>query len=170
MTRRPAFMLMQVLGAAALLSVVGTVLAVSFGSILTAQRGVADLSNRFAILNDYTSTLRRDLLRADRVALQVAEEIDGVAILRLAVESAELEYRFEQGSLVRRVIRGPWDGDKSWALPRSQVTPRLERSASPPGGLVQLTIKWHRRDRRDLQPQRRFDVTLPFGQRLVGSK
>ena len=168
MTRRPAFMLIHLLGAMALLSASATVLAVSIGAILSAQRGVVELSNRFAILDDYTNSLRRDLLRADRVALQVAAD-DGVVILRLAAESAELQYRFGPDSLERRVLRGPWDGDKSWALPRCQVVPRLERSAESPAGLMHLTIKWLRKDRRDPQPTRRFDVTMPFGHLLGGS-
>jgi hypothetical protein len=170
MIPRRAFMLIHVLGAMALLSVAGTVLAVSLGSILSAQRGVAALSNRFAILDDYTSSLRRDLLRADRVALQVPEEGDGAAVLRLAAESAEWEYRFESGSLKRRVLRGPWDGDKSWSLPHTQVSPRVERSKTSQGGLMHLIITWQRRDKKDPHPAKRFDLALPFGHVLAESE
>ena len=162
MTRGPrrAVFLIELLPVMLAVAVGGTVMTISIASILRSQKRVAELSNRYAVFNDFLRCFRHDVRAATGLALEDDDGDDGKLVLVIDGGSRKVEYRFLDQSVGRIGFERDPVAGKQWTFERTDFSVILESSPDGRSPLVKMTVWWHRVDKKDPEPPRRFDVTI----------
>ncbi len=151
-SRSRAFMLMEMLVVLLLILVGSGLITVGLASIVKSHKRIADFSNRYALVNDFLDTLRADV--REGTAVEWVEGDDAAPRdLRITGGPQTVLYR-TLADIVER--SGADDGvNKRWDMKHTDVRLQIE-SGSAGVDLVQVTVQWHKKDRYDPQPSRRF--------------
>ena len=157
---RRAMFLIEMLPVLLAIAVGGTLMTISIASILRSQKRVAELSNRYAVLNDFMACLRQDVRTATKLALEDGDGDNSERVLVIDQGSRKIAYRFPD----RRVERlgGEQDpvADKSWTFEHTDFDLALEPSPEGLPVLVNVSVWWQRTAPDHPEPGRRFDVTM----------
>ena len=157
--RRRAIFLIEMLPVLLAIAVGGGLMLVGLTSIIRSQRRVAELGNRYAVLNDFMHCLRNDVRAAADVALR-SDDDGAQQVLAIGQPPRQVLYRFLEDR-VERVGRtdDPVAG-KVWDMEHTVVQVNIAPRAGNGAPLVNVTVEWHRASEKDPQPRRRFDTTL----------
>ena len=157
--RQRAFALIEMLTVILMVSIgmmcmVGGIVAIQKAQIQTSR-----LMNRYAILTDFNSVIRKDVRSAVRMTLD-EHGSGGEQVLVLDKERGEVVYTL-LGERVRRVaVRGDDVGDKEWVFTRSEVICRLETPPGDGASALHVTTLWSSLSKDYPHPARRFHMTL----------
>ena len=157
--RRRAIFLIEMLPVLLAVAVGGGLMLVGLTSIIRSQRRVAELGNRYAVLNDFMRCLRSDVRAA--ADLDLRDDNDGAQqVLAIGRPPQQVVYRFLEDRVER--IGGTDDpvADKTWDMKHTVVQLDVEPPTGSRAPLVNVTVKWHQASDKDPQPRRRFDATL----------
>lgn len=153
--RHRAFMLMEML-VVVMLTLAGTgLITMGLASIIKSHKRIANLSNRYALVNDFFDTLRADVRAGTAVAwidgddaaprqLQITGGTQSV-LYRILVDSVE---RIDGGHIV-----------KQWDMQHTDVTLQIESDRASED-LVRVSVLWHQKNKYDPDASRRFAATL----------
>lgn len=151
--RSRAFMLMEMLVVLLLILVGSGLITVGLASIVKSHKRIADFSNRYALVNDFLDTLRADVREGTAVEWVEGDDDAAPRALRITGGPKTVLYRTLADSVERS---GADDGvNKRWDMTHTDVAIQIE-SGSAGVDLVQVTVQWHKKDRYDPQPSRRF--------------
>lgn len=154
---RRGIMLVEMLVVLFLVGTGGTVITLGVLSILKSQDRVSDFANRYATTQDFLDTVSRDARAVTTASLHRAESSD-VQVLTLGEPNRQTVYRFYSDRVERTASAGMRAAAKSW--PVTAEAALLGSSRSPGAKLLKATVFWHRPDVHELDPARRFDVTV----------
>lgn len=162
MTRshRRGMFLIELLPVLLAVAVGGTVMTMSIASILRSQRRVAELSNRYAVFNDFLRCFRQDVRSAGELTLVNDDRDDSVQVLVVGHGQRKITYRFLDEGVARIGYEKDPVADKQWTFENTDFSLALESAPDELGPLVKLTIWWRRTAKKDPEPSRRFDVTI----------
>ena len=157
--RRRAMFLIEMLPVLLAVAVGGGLMLVGITSIIRSQRRVAELGNRYAVLNDFMRCLRADIRAATDLELRYDND-EALQVLAIGEPPQQIIYRFREDRVER--IGGTDDpvADKTWGMEHTVVQLGLDPPTGNRAPLVNVTIEWHRASDKDPQPRRRFDATL----------
>ena len=159
-TSRRAMFLIEMLPVLLAVAVGGTLMTVSIASILRSQKRVAELSNRYAILNDFIACLRQDVRAATELALEDGDGDNGERILVIDHGSRKIVYRFLDQHVERTGGEQDPVADKRWTFEHTDFDLALEPSPEGLITLVKVCVWWQRTAKDHPEPRRRFDVTM----------
>ncbi len=157
--RRRAIFLIEMLPVLLAIAVGGGLMLVGLTSIIRSQRRVAELGNRYAVLNDFMRCLRTDVRAAADVALR-GDDDGAPRVLAIGEPPQQVLYRFLEDRVERVGRTDDPVADKVWNMEHTVVQVNIEPRAANGVSLVNVTVEWHRASDKDPQPRRRFDATL----------
>ena len=162
-SRGRAVVLLEILTVLFLVAIGGTIMSVGIAAVVRTHRRTADLTNRYAVLNDFLRCIRGDVRAASGIALE-GDGSQTVTTLTLthAQPEAYAEYLFFENRVERlRLSAGDiLVEDKSWPVDHATVDVDLAHGSDGEAALLHLAVQWHRRSKDDTQPGRRFDMIL----------
>lgn len=158
-SQRRGIVLIEMLTVLLILGIGGSLMAVALDSILRSQRRVADLGNRYAVVTDFIQCFSRDVRSSTSAVLQEGDNDELRQVLLLGDPTCRVSYRFF-GQRVERVgCTGSTDATQSW----THLDVLVDKTLGHPGtgdSAVGVTIRWHRMDAEDPEPNRRFDLMV----------
>ena len=157
--RRQAFALIQMLSVLFIVAVGSTLMVTSIASIMRVKKHADALTNRHAVLTDFTRCLRRDVRGADAMSLSSGLNDEG-STLTLEQRDGSVCYTFLPEAVERVGADRDFVSNKAWSFARSLVSVELESPTPDAAALVHVAVCWRSLARDDLQPQRRFDLVF----------
>jgi len=157
--QREAFALIQLLSVLFIVAVGSTLMATSIASILRTKKHADALTDRYAVLTDFTHCLRRDVRGSSAMRLR-SEQDNGVPILTLEGGGGLVSYTFLPESVERVGFDGDPMSNKAWSFVRTQVLADLEAQTGSADPILHVTVLWRSLAHDDAQPQRRFDLAF----------
>lgn len=157
--RRRAVFLVEMLSVMFMLAVGGSLIAAGLVSIHRSHKRVAELGNRYAVLNDFLRCLSRDVRMAKTANVRDGDGEDLLQILVIGETPARVSYRFYE----RHVERAGFEGDNVAAKRWDPMYAAVEILGGRPvegDAIVGVTVSWHRTDKNDPEPYRRFDAAV----------
>jgi type II secretory pathway pseudopilin PulG len=157
--RRRAIILAEMMSVILFVGISMALMAGSIVGVIHTQKQADRLTDRYTVLHDFTSRLRKDV----RGALDMVLETDtqaGELVLTLHGPGGSTSYRFAEQRVQRTTFPEDEVCGRQWAFPRARIKCRIE---SPPNGatsLLQLSIAWLSLSSDSEQPSRQFDMTL----------
>ena len=163
--QRRGFMLIEMVTVLLMVGVGGTLMALAVGSILRSQRRVAEFSNQYAEVNDFIRCLSRDVRMSATAVLQEGDG-DGLRqVLLLGDPPRQVSFRFYGQSVERTVSPGSALSAKLWT-PLEAVVKVISSQPGTDEAAVGVTIRWHRADAKDPEPNHRFDLVVRCAREL----
>lgn len=157
--RRRAMALIQLLSVLFIVAAGSTLMATSIASIMRTKKHADALTDRCAVLTDFTRCLRRDVRGSNAMSLR-SRPNDDAQILILERGSESVSYTFLPGNVERAGFDGDRVSDKAWSFARTLVSVNLESRDGDADPLLHVTVHWQSLARDDAQPRRRFDLVF----------
>ncbi|UCF34444.1 MAG: type II secretion system protein [Phycisphaerales bacterium] len=157
--RRRGIMLAEMMCVIVLVGIGMTLVAGSMVAIIHTQKQADRLTDRYTVLHDFTSTLRKDVRGALNMVLEPDKQA-GELVLTLDRPAGSTSYRFTEQCVQRTTFPEDEVCGKQWAFPRTRITCRIESPPSDRTALLQVSIAWLSLSSDSEQPSRRFDMTL----------
>lgn len=158
-TRRRGFMLIEVLTILMILGIGGTLMAVALSSILRSQQRVADLSNHYAKVTDFIQCFSRDVRMSSTAVLSEGDGDDLRQVLVVGEPPCQVTFRFYSQRVERVGCMGSPVTTKLWT-PLDVGVNKIIGPFEAGGTAVDVTVRWHRTDKKDPEPDRRFDLIV----------
>lgn len=157
--RRLGFMLLEMMTVLFMLGIGGTLMAVALGSIMQSQRRVAQFGNQYAEVNDFIRCLSHDVRMSAKAVLQEGGG-DGLRqVLVLGDPPRQVTFRFYGQSVERTGSPGSALSAKLWT-PLEAAVNIVRGQTGTDDTAVGVTIRWHRADAKDPEPNHRFDLVV----------
>ncbi|MHC4696768.1 MAG: type II secretion system protein [Planctomycetota bacterium] len=157
--RRRAFLLVEMLTVMFMLAIGGTLMVVGLASIHRSHKRVAEFGNRYALLNDFLRCLSRDVRMAKTATVGDGEGEELRQTLVIGRMPERVLYRFYKGHVERAGFKGDSVAAKRWE-PMSAAVKITGSRAVAGETIVSVTVSWPRTDKKDPEPNRRFDVAM----------
>jgi len=155
--RRRGVLLVELLTVILLVGVGGTLMAVGISSIIRSQKRVAEFGNEFAVINDFLQCFSSDVRRSSSISMSENADQDGGQTVILTTPTGRTTYRLSAQSVAREGLPGSLP--KNWN-PMIASVAIISNSPSSKGEGVRLAITWPRKDAKDPEPKRRFDLVV----------
>jgi type II secretory pathway pseudopilin PulG len=157
--RRRGIMLAEMMCVILFVGIGMALVASSMVAVIHTQKQADRLTDRYTVLHDFISTLRKDIKGALDMVLETDEQA-GELVLTFDRPAGSTSYRFTEQRVQRTTFPEDEVCSKQWAFPRTRITCRIESPPSDKTPLLQVSIAWLSLSSDSEQPSRRFDMTL----------